>query len=250
MNVEAEEAKAEIRRIADEKGAEVLDVADTVFTDVRLTPEGMVFDLTYPKTLPIPKQWDEVRLSMTGKHQCLNAATAIATLEKLRLDGIIEIDEKTMYEGLFRAVQPCRMERMALRKNGESGPLFLLDGCHNEAAWDFFVESIAVMYPDRKFWLITGILGDKAVDQAVERIGKLGAEKILAVDVPNPRNLPAEEFAGKFPEGTPVEAVGDPIEAVRRAREALEAGEIDLCLAAGSLYLVSEIRRTLLEWQE
>ena len=99
----------EIRTKAEKENAE-LTLPDTdAVTDEKISVYGNEF--RYKK--------QKYATSMGGKHQVLNALTAIEALQILR------IDEKHIKSGIKAAKIPARME--IIRKN----PLIVLDGAHN-----------------------------------------------------------------------------------------------------------------------
>src|SRR5205085_5162263 len=71
-------------------------------------------------------EYESVRLSLRGRHQLTNAATAIALAEELRAQGY-RISRAAIIEGLQTATHPGRLELLP------GAPPLLLDGAHNPA---------------------------------------------------------------------------------------------------------------------
>jgi dihydrofolate synthase / folylpolyglutamate synthase len=106
------------------------------------------------------------------------------------------------------------------------------DGAHTPEAVDWLLARI----PTRNYVLCVSILGEKRVDEVLERLGRAGST-FVAASSSNSRALPAKELAARaqahFSE---VIAVSDPRKALARAR----AYERPV-LVTGSLYLLADL---------
>jgi len=118
--------------------------------------------------LPLP--------SLFGRHQIINAGTAVAAA--LELDGVT-LDEQAIESGLTSVRWPARMQRI------DSGPLpsllqpgseLWLDGGHNPAAGLFLAQSLADLEErsPKPLYLVVGMLGLK------DAAGFLGSFRGLA----------------------------------------------------------------------
>lgn len=106
------------------------------------------------------------------------------------------------------------------------------DGAHTPEAVDWLLARL----PARDHVLCVSILGDKRVDEMLERLSRAGST-LIATRSSNPRSLPADELAARaqshFRE---VQAVASPRKALARARAIGRP-----LLVTGSLYLLADL---------
>jgi dihydrofolate synthase/folylpolyglutamate synthase len=106
------------------------------------------------------------------------------------------------------------------------------DGAHTPEAVDWLLARI----PVHDYALCVSILGDKRVDELLERLGKAGST-FVATRSSNPRALPAKELAARAePHFSEVQAVPNPEKALVRARETGRP-----VIVTGSLYLLADL---------
>jgi len=100
------------------------------------------------------KKKEKYKLSLLGKHQAINAALALRTVEELADDfPVNKIDIKTALADIY---WPGRMEKVAEK------PLIILDGAHNPAAFKELTKNIDHSSVDFKnLHLIFSVLKDK-----------------------------------------------------------------------------------------
>ncbi|MCR5135363.1 MAG: bifunctional folylpolyglutamate synthase/dihydrofolate synthase [Clostridiales bacterium] len=237
-NVRQEEAKAVIEEAAAAHGAPLYDVTGVVPEGLSVTAEGTAFSAEI-----LGHTFRDVRLKMIGEHQAQNAVCALAAIELLRQNGIIKIEEYALLEGLKKAVQPGRFE--VLKAAAEPEKVFVLDGAHNTDGVRSLRRAMERVFAGRRVLVVLGILADKAVDEMLDDLGQLG-ERFLTVPVSNPRTMEAALLADKLTtRGKDAAACTNADEAVRTAAGLLEQEPYDVCLFAGSLYLIGEIRSIL-----
>jgi dihydrofolate synthase/folylpolyglutamate synthase len=193
----------------------------------------MVQDQTRLLDLPMP--------SLFGPHQVDNAGLAVAAA--LALNGP-RITEAALEKGVTSAEWPARMQRLTVGPYGElaraRGSDLWLDGGHNPHGARAVAEALAGLAKDgRPVALVAGTLSNK------DAVGFFSAFKGL-----NPRiyatGFDAEAAAtaeatmdAARAAGLEAEAVGYPLEAVRRALES--EGAPPHVLICGSLYLAGEV---------
>ena len=116
----------------------------------------------------------------------------------------------------------------------------ILDGAHNPDGLRAFAQAVATYYPDSDKTLIIGMLSDKD-SRALQYLDGLFS-RIIAVDINNPRAMPAEELKRKLGAiAEHIEAISDPKAAFDKAKA--YGGDIFI---GGSLYLAREIRPYIL----
>lgn len=164
---------------------------------------------------------------LLGEHQARNVALAVAAALALELDG------DAIEAGVRLTRWPGRMERLEWKGNG-----VLLDGAHNPDGSRALVSALRDLGVG-KVPLIFGVASDKQVEGIARALFPLASQVILTRAVNSPRAAPPEELARFFP-GLPITLTGS-------SKEALEAlPEVPLCVVAGSLYLIGEIRPLIL----
>ena len=172
----------------------------------------------------------EYRLSLLGKHQLRNAATALHTIEALRSKGW-EIGEESVAEGLRSVHWPARFE--LLRRD----PPFVLDGGHNPQCAEALIDCINDYFPGRPITFLFGVLADKDYRGIFQLVSPL-SERFICVTPDSPRALQADDLAAFIREnGYPATACSSIEDGIRQAL--LSSGCV---VAFGSLYLAGHVR--------
>jgi len=162
---------------------------------------------------------------LDGRFQGSNVALAVAAAE------LLEAEEGAIVRGVAAAAVPGRMERRGR---------FLLDGAHNPAAMRALREALCEV-PYEQLVIVLGIMEDKNIPGILEELppGEVVATRASTPRAASPRLL-ARHLAAA---GRPCMVAGDVRQALQVAGE--RAGEEDLVLVTGSLYLVGEARSLL-----
>ena len=161
-------------------------------------------------------------IKLLGKHQIINAVTAIETVKRLP-----EISEQAIKEGLLATDWPGRLSKV-----GESPDIYV-DGAHNEAAWNTLAESCNYYFTNRRKIYIIGVLRDKDYPYMVKLFAKQ-ADFVITVTPDVPRGLSGKELLACFlKEGARGEYIPEPKAALAKAREL--AGADGVILVCGSL---------------
>jgi dihydrofolate synthase / folylpolyglutamate synthase len=106
------------------------------------------------------------------------------------------------------------------------------DGAHTPEAVDWLLARL----PARDHVLCVSILGDKRVDEMLERLSRAGST-LIATKSSNSRSLPADELAARaMPHFQDVQTVASPRKALTRARAAGRP-----VIVTGSLYLLADL---------
>lgn len=219
-----------IAREAYEKDAVLKDASKCKVYDMKMSDAGTVFTADI-----LGQRYENVEVSMPGEHQVMNACTALAAIEVLRKNSIIDVTRDSVGEGMKAAFQPGRFE--IIRRDTP----VLLDGAHNREGMESLVKAADDVFEAPDALTVIGILADKAVDDMLDMAVYLG-DDFIVTEPDSPRRMPASELAAKLEaRGKRVETIPDPGEA---AREALRrSGDYDLVIVAGSLYLIGAVRR-------
>ena len=193
------------------------------------------------------------RIGLRGRHQAANVAVADATLDALEAAGIAAVDPGSRRSGYVDAVWPGRLELLSV-----AGRDVLLDGAHNPAG----AAALAVALDDLRpvltggdapvpppLTLVVASMADKDVDGVIAALAgsrALRGARIVCTAVDLPRALDAGTLAARWRElapGTIVEAVPE----VDRALDRALASAPGPVVVAGSLYLVGNVRRRLVD---
>ncbi len=177
----------------------------------------------------------QISLSLAGEHQIENAKTALACLDTLRNNGILNISDKDIQKGFAKAVNPARLELLC------SAPVVLLDGAHNPNGIEALKTAVNKFLSNKKIICIMGMLADKDIDSSIKLLNE-AFDMVFTVPINNPRALSADKLADKFELYCKnVSAFGDTQSAIDKAIM-LAKSEDFAVLICGSLYLAGEVR--------
>lgn len=178
------------------------------------------------------------RVSMGGRHQVLNAVTALEAVAVAASRGF-PVGAEHISQGLAAARLPSRTE--ILRRS----PLVLLDGGHNPAEAEALSQTLDLLR-GQAIHAVVGMLADKNADACLAHILPHCAS-VTAVTPDYPRALPAGELAKSARNHCKAVSVAENTRS-GLAEAFRHCGAEDVLLCFGSLYLAGEIRPILLEW--
>jgi dihydrofolate synthase/folylpolyglutamate synthase len=178
-------------------------------------------------------RYENVWLGMRGRHQIDNAAVAI------RLAELLRVPHAAIVSGIETTQHPGRLEMI------EHKPAFLLDGAHNPAGCQSLRTHLEE-FATRPLTLVFGAMRDKQFEQMGEILFPV-ADVLILTRIENARSASIEKLrtvANRFARGTVIETDS--------AAEALQIAvantpEQGLICVAGSLYLIGQMRPSILE---
>lgn len=225
---QAEEARLELKKISREKSS---DFSEFSFDEVEIISSnefGNKFNF---------RSYKDVEISLIGDHQAFNAALALMVLDYLKEE--YKLDEEKIKDGLKKAENIGRTECLS------RDPLIVVDGSHNLDSIEGIEKSIK-KFNYNKLILGFSLLKDKDHKHILEKIEGL-ADKIVLTEIDNERFTDLDSLEKEFKEISSKEifAIKDRKEAVEKTFEL--AGEGDMILWCGSLYLIKDIRKIILE---
>ncbi|NBJ16778.1 MAG: bifunctional folylpolyglutamate synthase/dihydrofolate synthase [Dehalobacter sp. 4CP] len=189
--------------------------------------------------------YPDLELALLGEHQFTNAAAALAVCEVLVGTYSLNISESAVREGLKAVRWPGRLELLL------QSPRVLLDGAHNADGMMSLAKALQQYaggpLKRNRLLLCLGMLRDKEIEKAVEIIAPL-ADEIIVTKPDSPRAGDWEyvaRIAEKYLVQENVSTVEDPAGAVRKGLEKMKPG--DLLCVTGSLYMISGVRKFLLD---
>lgn len=199
------------------------------------------FDFTWKTT-----KWDDLTITLSGRHQQLNAACALSCIMIMKESGY-EISREAIYAGLRNSRWPGRLEMVM------TNPAILLDGAHNPSGAAMLADTVRQYFPDKKIQLILGVLQEKDVEEVTKTLCSI-AENVSVTKSDSPRSTPPEELAAIAEKYHPnVKVFSNLKDAIinnlhwekQDMRE--EEGEKDgrMLIISGSLYLIGEAKTIL-----
>ncbi len=175
--------------------------------------------------------YDSLRLNMSADYQLNNAALAVEAVHALKSRHSVEPDK--VREGLRKAVWPGRMSYIY--------PWLLVDGGHNVAGLEQFVEHMNLYENHSKVDILFSCMGDKDYERLCQiLLGVNNLRNIYLYKLPIARALTFDALAATF------ELLGfnDVIEVSDLAsflNKRIGDNQTDVVGAVGSLYLVGEL---------
>ncbi|MGI5948924.1 bifunctional folylpolyglutamate synthase/dihydrofolate synthase [Peptoniphilus sp.] len=222
------EAKNELLRICEEENSEFRDFRFDEVEIVEANDTDTVFNF---------RNFKNVKTNLIGEYQAYNASVALMVLEYLKKD--YNLDNEKIKLGIEKSRNIGRLELLS------KSPKVLIDGSHNDASIHVLTENISKFNYDK---LILGfsVLIDKNHEKILSQVEKL-ADKIVLTEIDNDRHTPLNDLKEEFEKITDKEiyAIEDRKKAAEKTLEL--AGENDLVLWCGSLYLIKDMRKILLE---
>ncbi|MET0646444.1 MAG: Mur ligase family protein [Pyrinomonadaceae bacterium] len=179
-----------------------------------------------------------VRLSLRGRHQLTNAATAVALAEMLAEDGLA-ISRAHVVEGLETAEHAGRLELDERQR-----PAVLYDGAHNVAGARALRAYLDEFAPEG-VTMVFGAMRDKELDE-IGRVLFPAARHLVLTAPESPRAATVEELL----RAVPVPTSSSTIALAPSSRDALVVARTHtpadgLVCVTGSLYLVGEVKSQL-----
>jgi dihydrofolate synthase/folylpolyglutamate synthase len=183
------------------------------------------------------KYYEKLFIPLLGRHQLVNAATAVAAAEVL-MDLGVSLNGDVVRLGLARTRWPGRMEIVSQKT------LVIIDGAHNYDGARCLRQALEEYFPGRSIVMVIGMLGDK--ERALVAAELAGVARAVVVTRPdNPRANNWRELAEEVRNYTSeVYLLEDTGEAVRKALAL--AGPEEVILVTGSLYMVGGAREVIL----
>lgn len=224
------EAREVVEKVAKEEQATLITVPVENLVVSEMNEMGTRFDFSYGGHV-----MKDLQIRLIGNHQAYNASTAITTVLALKDSGAIEITDAEIREGLEQTRWIGRLELL------KTSPRFIIDGAHNMQGIEALKKTIEEVFQYDKLILGLGILKDKDVESMISEMAPVGDE--IIVTEPNIfRAMTADELGERIGKYNPNYTVEKDIQkAIDLAYE--KAGENDIILFSGSLYLIGDVRR-------
>ncbi|MBF8289050.1 MAG: Mur ligase protein [Chloroflexi bacterium] len=200
------------------------------------------------------------RVGLRGRHQAANVAVADAVLDALHEAGIASTDMAARRAGYATATWPGRLELLQVADRD-----VLLDGAHNPAGAAALAQALDDLRPFLEggsapdaapLTLVIASMADKDTDGVIRALAAsraVAGASVICTSLNVPRALPAAALAARWTAlgGAAgihdVRAIADPGAALDTALRPAPSGRPGPVVVAGSLYLVGEARRRLVD---
>ncbi|HXC62536.1 MAG TPA: cyanophycin synthetase, partial [Nitrospiria bacterium] len=186
----------------------------------------------------IRQRLSELSCPLPGRHQFLNAALALASMELLDQQGW-PVKPDAITHGLSKTIWEGRLEVV------RDEPLLILDGAHNPAGAavlkEFLAESKSKRF-ERRVILVIGILKDKDI-RAILRFLEPLADTVILTRPDDQRAAAPEDLLRRMPRSGKAVIFDRVPKAIREALDL--ARPEDLICVTGSLYTVGEAKAYL-----
>ncbi|GAI21223.1 unnamed protein product, partial [marine sediment metagenome] len=184
----------------------------------------------------IYNDYKNLYIPLLGKYQVDNAATAVITIEALRIRGL-NISKRAILEGLEKVKWEGRLEII------QYDPLLILDGAHNPNGVKKVRQALEEVFSYHRLILVLAIFSDKDYKKMIRIISPI-ADLIITTKAKNPRATPpqiiAQEAAQYISQDRIIVTENIP-QAIKCALS--NSHKDDLMCITGSLYTVGEAKR-------
>lgn len=188
----------------------------------------------------------QLRSSRESLVQPDNDSLVVAASELLRQRGFA-IGEGHLRQGLAQVKWPGRMEYFQVADSGGGGRKirYLLDGAHNPDGVKNLANTLGEKFVRRRLIALWGSMVDKDLAATLSTMAPL-VDVFVFTRPAGERAASPEQLQGFLPPSWKGKVIccADIVSALGQAQE--EAGEEDLIVVAGSLYLLGEVRQHLL----
>jgi dihydrofolate synthase/folylpolyglutamate synthase len=226
------EALEEIEAICNRKNAQLFKWGTHFTTSpVQSSLTGQIFSYQ-----GMTQNYDQLEISLLGRHQILNAALAVGTMELLKSRGF-PVQESNLRRGLKVARNPGRLEII-----GHS-PRVVLDAAHNPGGAEALSKALIEFFTYDQLILVMGILKDKNIRGIFKALLPIASQVIFTQPQNTERATPAQELAR-----IAQEMHWDKYQVAPQVSKAIElahnrATPKSLICITGSLYTIAEAKQ-------
>jgi dihydrofolate synthase/folylpolyglutamate synthase len=183
---------------------------------------------------------DTYWLSMLGRHQVVNAVTALAAIAGLVERTDLTVSQQAYHQGIGHVKWLGRLEILA------RNPYVVVDSAMNGDSMEKLVQTLDQCFAGLRKTFIFGASNDHPIEDMLHALLPV-ADKMYTVASRHPRAEPPEQLAeaGKTIGGNNIQPVDSMEQAVALALA--EAGPQDLICVTGSLFLVADAREVWLK---
>ena len=186
--------------------------------------------------------FEDLAVSLPGRHQVLNAALALKTIEivlKKSSHHASRITHHAIRNGLGNIKWQGRLEFISKE------PPILIDGAHNPSAATILADSLKEIFfrVYRRIILVVGIMSDKDIRGIMAPLLPIAAEIILTAPAYERAASPDVLYGHAISLGFSCRKANGVADAIAMAREIYRDG--DLIVITGSFYTIGETKEIL-----
>lgn len=214
-----------ISNVAKEKNANMTILNSNDIKDYNLFAKYSVFSY---------KDYSNLKIKMLGEHQIYNACLSLLVIENMQKRNIINLTDDQIRKGIENTVWAGRLEWLTDN--------ILIDGAHNIDGVTSLINYLEKQ-KYKKLKILLGILTDKDYKEMITILENLDANFYLTKVPIEIKKSSTEDLKNSFVKK--VEVIDDYKEAVTTILKDLKQDET--LLITGSLYLISAVRKFILE---
>lgn len=178
----------------------------------------------------------DYEIKLPGEHQIKNTSVAIVAA-KLVSKQDDRINELALHLGVANTLWPGRLERVSQK------PDLILDGAHNPDGAKALRSALDKYYPGQKLHFVFGMMGDKDMSGVIKTL--IHNDDVVYTVRADGGSRAAEAEALAELVGANAIPMNNLAEAYHKAAD--QAGKDGIICVCGSLYLVGEFKKVLLE---
>ncbi len=194
-------------------------------------------EFNLPVVVADPNQCELSEINLEGEHQKINAACAVYVATLLHNWGH-KISLSDIQQGLRQTRWPGRFEIIS------RNPTVILDCAHNQASALALAQTITNQYPQSKVTAILGFSSDKDVKAIIDALKSVVHHFIFTQAQHSRAYAFDSSLLKQWMTDQSWEIVNDAADAIERAKQKIQNS--DIIIVAGSIFLVAEVRKLLL----
>jgi dihydrofolate synthase/folylpolyglutamate synthase len=186
------------------------------------------------------KRYEDVVISLQGKHQLENASVAIMALEVLKQYFAVIWDEEHLRQGFQKTFWIGRMEKI------NQSPLTIMDGAHNPEGMAALRSSIDQYYHDKSVTVMFSAMKDKDIATMLQCLDG-AVDRIILTQFDFPRAATVRQLIEQMEQDKEwsMEVCGEEDWQLAYQNFVQSATNHDVLIITGSLYFISEVRNKL-----
>jgi dihydrofolate synthase/folylpolyglutamate synthase len=211
-------------------------IAGKDFSSKQISSErnGELFEYEGIKNVQI-----KYEITMKGHHQVKNATLALAAIEYLTSKKMFSISGGQIKNGLLKANWAGRFEKVA------SAPDIIIDGAHNLQGIQALKQTLSEHYKNKNIYLLFAALHDKEYKTMMKELVDI-VNGVYFTTFDFPRAASAQQLLKESPFQN-AQAITPWEVAIADAKGNL--GKEDILIITGSLYFISEVRKTFAKFE-
>jgi len=215
---------------ADAIETKVVRVTESVSSEKKsVSSDGQVFSLSTENG-----RYDDLVIPLFGDHQITNATTAVSAVEELQKKGVT-VAEDAVRKGLRDVYWPARLEVISKK------PLVVLDCAKDAEATEAVRKTIQSDFTYDRIVAVVSMSSDKNIEGMIENIAQVADHFIITKHSVGGRAAEPEVLIEEIKKsGKSYQVQVDGTKAFEMA--ANQAGEEDMVLVIGSVYLAGDAR--------